>query len=454
MSLSSLLSIAQSALQVHQREVDVAGHNIANASTEGYTRQRLNVSAATPLMHPQGSLGRGVQITGIERPRDDFLDNAFRRESGTLAQFATLRDALGEVENAFGEPSEFALAAQLDAFFSSWSDLANNPLSSAVRAVVQSEGRQLTDFMNGLAGRIDAVRSQTVEQMRAGIGDVNLFLGQIADVNRQIAAAGNGGTNAPDLLDKRDSILDQLGEYLPITVVKDRDGSIRVIGGDSLLVDGGATRPLEIMSSPSGDVTIRVSGGPQLDLSSGKFAAQADLINNAIPRVVSQLDGLAATLVEQVNTLHSSGYTVTGEPVGDFFNRSNVTAATISLAAEVAASADAIAAGTGSGPGDASIALNIAALRETRLPSLDNQSIAEYYATLVGGLGSEVREADGMATAQDALVANVQARRQSVSGVSIDEEMVNLILHQQAYAAAARLVTVADEMIQEVLRMV
>ena len=318
MSLSSLLSIARSALLVHQRAADVAGHNIANASTEGYTRQKLNTAAATPLMHLQGALGRGVEITGIERPRDEFLDNSFRRESGNLAQFTTLRDALSEVENAFGEPSEFALAAQLDSFFSSWSDLANNPLSSAVRAVVQSEGRQLTDFMNGLAGRIDAVRSQTLEQLRAGAGDLNLFLGQLADLNRQIAAAGSGGTNAPDLLDKRDGIIDQLSEYLPITVVENHDGSIRVIGGDSLLVDGTSIRPLDVTSSPSGDVAVRVSGGPQLDLSSGKFAAQIDLINNAIPRVVSQLDGLAAALVEQVNTLHSSGYTVTGAPVGDY----------------------------------------------------------------------------------------------------------------------------------------
>lgn len=454
MSLSSLLGIARSALQMHQRAIDVAGHNIANASTEGYNRQRLNVTTATPLMHPQGFLGRGVEVSGIERPRDEFLDTSFRRENGALAQFATLRDALGEIENAFGEPSEFALAAQLDAFFSAWSDLANNPLSSAVRSVVQSEGRQLTEFMNGLAGRIDAVQSQTLEQLRADIGDVNSSLKQIADLNRQIAAAGNGGTNAPDLLDKRDGLLDRLSEYLPITVVENNDGSIRVIGCDSLLVDGGATRPLEIASSTSGAVSVKVSDGPSLDLTAGKFAAHVDLINNVIPRVASELDGLAAALVEQVNTLHSSGYSVSGEPAGDFFGRWNVTAATISLATDVAASPDAIAAGTGSGPGDASIALNIAALREARLPSLGNRSIAEYYATMVTGVGSEVREADGFATAQDVLVANIQACRQSVSGVSIDEEMVNLIMHQQAYTAAARLVTVADEMLQEVLRMV
>ena len=241
---------------------------------------------------------------------------------------------------------------------------------------------------------------------------------------------------------------------MPISVVKNHDGSVRVIGGDSLLVDIGAARTLDISSSPSGAVTIRVSDGPELDLSGGRFAAQVDLVNNVVPRVMSELDGLAAALVEQVNTLHSSGYTVAGAPVGDFFDSTRVTAATISLSADVLASAENIAAGTGSGPGDASIALNIAALRETRPPSLGNQSIAEFYAALVSGLGSEVREADGMAVAQDALVANVGARRQSASGVSIDEEMVNLIMHQQAYAAAARLVTVADEMLQDVLQMV
>lgn len=454
MSLSSLLSIARTALLTHQRAVDVTGHNIANASTKGYTRQRLNLVAATPLHHPQGFIGRGVEIAGIERPRNAFLDSTFRQENGALAQFGTLRDALGEIEATLGEPSAFGLAASLDAFWSSWGDLANTPLSGALRAVVRGEADQLATQFQALSGRLDQVRSQELEKLRGEAAEVNRLLVQVADLNRQIVAAGGSGNNAPDLLDARDRILDELSQYVQINTVANGDGSIRVFGGDALLVDRAMFESIDVASDPYGLVNVEVVGGEQLKVTSGRFAAHLDLMNTAVPRIRGRLDDLAQALVEQVNTLHRSGATLAGVPAGDFFDPTKVTAATISLAAGVRLSSDAIAAGSGSGPGDGSVALGIAALRDARISGLGNSTMAEYYATIVSDVGQDVRAAEGFLTAQDVLVSNIDTQRQSESGVSLDEEMVNLILNQQAFAAAARLVTVADEMIQEVLRMV
>lgn len=453
MSLSSLLSIARSALSAQQRAVDVAGHNIANASTEGYTRQRLRLIPATPLRNAKGFLGRGVRVDGIERSRSRFLDATVRRESAALAQFSTLRQSLAEVEDVLGEPSDFGLAASMDAFWSAWGDLANNPLNGAVRAVVRSQGRQLTDQFNRMANRLDAIRGQTFESLRSDIDDVNRMTVRLAALNRQIVASGGAGANAPDLLDVRDLLLDKLSELLPIQVVQNEDGSVRVFGGEILLVDGMLIRPLAVTTTPSGAVAIATELST-VKAASGRVAAHLDLLNSAISTVSGQLDSLAAAIVSEVNTLHNGGATLAGAPAGDFFSATGVTAASITLAVQIDQSPDNIAAGTGSGPGDGSVALNMAALRDVRVSSLGDLTIGDFYTSVVATLGQEVREAEGFASAQDALVANAKVRRSSMSDVSIDEEMISIIMHQQAFAAAARLVSVADEMIQEVLRMV
>lgn len=453
MSLSSLLSIARSALSAHQRAVNVAGHNIANASTEGYTRQRLRLVPATPLRNPQGFLGRGVRIDGIERSRSQFLDATVRRESGALAQFSTLSQSLVEIEDVLGEPSDFGLAASMDAFWSAWGDLASNPLNGAARAVVRSQGRQLTDQFNRMANRLDAIRGQTFESLRFDIEDVNRMAVRIADLNRQIVGSGGAGANAPDLLDQRDLVLDRLAELLPVQVVVNKDGSVRVFGGDALLVDGMLVRSLAVTTTSSGAVAIGTDSST-LKAGSGRLAAHLDVLNSAISNVQGQLDALAAVVVSEVNTLHNGGATLAGAPAGDFFSATGVTAASITLATQIELSRDNIAAGTGSGPGDGSVALNMAALRSVTLASLGSLTMGDFYTSVVAELGQEVREAEGFARAQDALVANAKSRRSSMSDVSIDEEMVSIIMHQQAFAAAARLISVADEMIQEILRMV
>ncbi len=455
MSLSSILSIARSALFSHQRAMDVTGHNIANASTEGYTRQRARIIAAVPQRFPEGFIGRGVRFVGIDRSRDQFLDSTFRREAGSLAQFSMLNGTLAEIEGVFGEPSEFGLAATLDAFWASWGDLANNPLSGAVRAVVRSQGRQLANQFNAMATRLDDIRAQTFERLRGDVEEVNQLITQIADLNLQIVAGGGDGRNAPDLSDQRDVMLDRLSELVQLQVVRNGDGSIRITGGDVMLVDRASIHTLTVTTSASGDISIGADGGTvTVDVMSGRLAAHVDLLANGLPGIRTQLDNIAAAVVSEVNTLHSGGVTLSGVPAGDFFLATSLTASSITLATAIEQSGNNIGAGTGSGPGDGSVALNIAALRDAAVPTLGNLTIGGYYTSVVASLGQDVRSAGEFAVARQVLVANIETRRASVNEVSIDEEMVNLIIHQTAFAAATRLVTAADEMMQDLLRMV
>lgn len=452
MALSNLLGIARSAIFTHQRAVDVTGHNIANAATEGYTRQRASIKAETPARMPWGFVGRGVRVESIERSRNEFLDNAFRSENSALGKFSTLKDMLSEIEMIFGEPSDNGLDASLDAFWDAWSDLANAPISTPARTVVQMQGRQVARQFNLIADRITDTRSSVVEQLSADVGDVNALATQLGELNQQIASSAKG---VADLADERDRLLDQLSELAPVSVAENSDGSVRVFAGDTMLVDGVATHPLTVRVSGDGSITLAAEGRSiPVTLTDGRVAAYLDLLDTGIPEVRQQLDDLAEAVVSSVNSLHRSGATLDAGPAGDFFNPNGTTAISMALATDVDASVESIAAGSGSGPGDGSVALSIADLRNTGISSLGGATPSEYYTALISELGQDVRSSRMFAEAQETLVSNFDGRRKSESGVSIDEEMVNLISHQTAYAAATRLITVADEMMQDVLQMV
>lgn len=222
-----------------------------------------------------------------------------------------------------------------------------------------------------------------------------------------------------------------------------------------MLVDRASIHTLTVTTSASGDISIGADGGTvTVDVMSGRLAAHVDLLANGLPGIRTQLDNIAAAVVSEVNTLHSGGVTLSAVPAGDFFLATSLTASSITLATAIEQSGNNIGAGTGSGPGDGSVALNIAALRDAAVPTLGNLTIGGYYTSVVASLGQDVRSAGEFAVARQVLVANIETRRASVNEVSIDEEMVNLIIHQTAFAAATRLVTAADEMMQDLLRMV
>ncbi|HXE56787.1 MAG TPA: flagellar basal body rod C-terminal domain-containing protein, partial [Gemmatimonadales bacterium] len=217
---------------------------------------------------------------------------------------------------------------------------------------------------------------------------------------------------------------------------------------------------LAVWRAADGSFAFGLAGSDHaLGTASGRLRALADLATTTLPRIQAGLDRLAAAVVTEVNAIHRQGITAAGATGTDFFDPAGVTAGSMAVAAPIRQSLGAIATGRpGAGntylPGDGSIALELARLGTAPLASLGGQALGAAYAGLIGELAVVSRDADQRAASQEVLVAAATAQRASVSGVSLDEEMVNLMLHQQAYAAAAKLVTVADEMVQDLLRMV
>ncbi len=454
MSLSSLLSIARSALLTHQLAQDVAGHNIANATTEGYTRQRLRLAAAVPLATPIGQVGRGVTATGIERARDQFLDDRFREESGLSGQYGTLKDLLGQVEGVFPEPSDSGLGSTIDDFLSAWSNVANAPTDQTARSLLQQSATALAQSFQDRDNRLSEITNQAGDRLRDMVSTINGLGRQIADLNTRILA-GNSGLGTPDLADQRDHLIDQLSQLVAVRVVPHADGTVGVVAGDVLLVDHSTTTALEIKQLSAGGLGVGVVGSSAaFNMGAGQFKAIADLTQKTLPDIQRQLDGLAKAIVTEVNALHRSGTGLNGAKNVDFFDPTGLTARTMALSSAVTLSTDNIAAGTSGGAGDGSLALRIGQLRTTGVASYGGQTLAQGYTTMVSAIGVQTRDATQRAAAQDTLVEQIRSQRASVTDVSIDEELTSMITNQHAFTAASRLVTVADQMIQDVIAMV
>jgi flagellar hook-associated protein 1 len=453
MSLSSFLSIARSALLAQQRAMDVTGHNVANAQTPGYSRQRLTTTAAEPLWSAWGTIGRGVSTGSITRVRDVLLDSNYRRESGSLGTATTLNSFLSQVEGALGEPSETGVAAALDDLFKGFGDLANDPANGATRDIVRQSATRLTQLLHSLDARIVQAQSDAVERLRADVDQVNSLAGRIAALNAQILAAGGPDHAAPDLQDQRDVMVDELSGLVGVRVVTHEDGTVGVIAGDTLLVDAGMAQTLVVRQTGSGYGVGLASTTGVIDPQSGSLKALTDLASSVLPGLRGQLDTFVASLVGEVNAVHRTGFTLAGVDGVDFFDATKLTAGSLSLSTEVQASSDAIAASATGAAGDGGIALLLAGLGTRAVGALGGRTLREFYTQVAQAVGSGVSNSLVDAETAQTLVDSADAQRTSVSGVSLDEEMVALIAQQQAYGAAARLVNVADEMMQQLLQM-
>jgi flagellar hook-associated protein 1 FlgK len=454
MSLASLLSIARSALLAQQRAMSVTAHNVANAQTPGYSRQRLVLAAADPQITAMGLVGRGVTEVSIQRVRDVFFDARYRSESGLLGDSATMGDFLGQIESAVNEPSADGLAASLDGLFGSFANLANSPSSSTSRTLVQQAGRRFVQQLRQLDATVHQVADGALTKMREQVGQANDLARRIGELNQQILSSGGPSGNAPDLQDQRDLLVDQLSNLVGVRVLQRDDGTISLAAGDTILVDGVNVQTLAVQSLAGGGFGLTTAGGGTVDPKSGSLRSLIELTTTTLPGIQQRLDTMAQALVTTVNAIHRSGTTLTGATGTDFFDPAGLTAQSIALAPAVVASGDAIAAGGTGAPGDGSIAQQLAGLATAGAAALGGRSFRDFYIDLAGAIGADVSAASQDADAHQAMVDQADTLRASVSGVSVDEEMVALIGQQQAYSAAARIVKVADDMMQSVLNMI
>jgi flagellar hook-associated protein 1 len=484
-TFGSLLSIARNAISAHQIAIQTVSHNIANAETAGYSRQRAELTTNRPQQFDFGSVGTGVGVNEIVRLRDQLLDATYRRGAGNAEAYSMRTDLLGEIEQVMGEPSNTGLANTLDQFWNAWSDLSNNPGNAAAQSVVRQRGAQVAYTLNTYAVQIDDQANRTRGRLSGSVDEVNLLTRQIAELNGQITTSEVSGQQAPDLRDARDLIADKLSKIAGVRVEQQSDGTMGIYIGSMMLVDANNARPLEVRAGTTLSLGLKGDPDPLVGVT-GTLGAMLDVVNVDIPAVRQRLDEFARALVNGTNEYHASGWTAAGDALGNsnwvpangptgsrvnFFDAGFTGAGTIRLSAEVLADATVIASGdVQNAPGNNTIGLALAALRDdtgmaalqtrmganfaTQIGFATGMSYGDHYAETVTDLGVEVANASGQFNVFNVLTQQADNRRSSVSGVSLDEELTLLMRHQQAYVAATRLVSVADEMSQSILAMI
>jgi flagellar hook-associated protein 1 len=462
--LFGLLSIGAGALLSQQSAMNVTGNNIANVNTPGYSRQRLNMQTTLPLETAAGPIGLGVQTTTVERVYDRFLGVQVNKENASLGRWEAQKAMLDQVEAVFDESDGYGLNQALSDFWSSWQDLSMNPSGTIERSVVAADSQTLADTIRQKYADLGQSQANIDAAVASGVEDINRLTAEISDLNLKIASIEVGGTaNANDYRDSRDLALKQLSEIIGSNSYEDADGRVVVsVGSGRVLVESGNTYALTTATNADGhtDIVWADSTGAPVnitgEISSGKMAGWLQTRDTKIAGYMNNLDDLADTLSTAVNTLHTAGFDRNGDAGIDFFEGSG--AAQMAVNQAILADPNLIAAASAAAavPGDASNAVAIADLRTalTMGGPPPTSTFDDAVNALVGQVGHDVQAANTFQSHQADMVAYLDNYRESVSGVNLDEEMVNLVKYQAAYNAAAKMITVGDDMLTSLMNMI
>lgn len=452
--LFQALEVGKRALLTHQISLQTIGHNIANVNTPGYTRQRVNISTAFPEQSTLGNIGRGVDVDNIRHIRDLFLGKQYRDDNKALGQWTYREKVLTQVESQFGEPNDNKLSDLLNSFWDEWSNLSTTNNESSRLTLLQQTNLLVNGFHEA-ADQLTELRAAIDNDLVAMTEEVNRYAAEIARINQQIKEVEVGGDMANDLRDSRDVLIDELSNIVDINTVEKNHGEVIVFIGAMALVDG----PDAIRLTTE---TRNVDGNKQSQL---KWAATGQTIKNidgqiaglltardeTIPDYMAELDKLAAAVIDHVNSIHSTGHGLDGTTGNNFFSTRFKTAANIEINSDITREPLKIAAGLTAEEGDNRIALQISELRETGVLNNGTTSINEYYNSIVGKLAVQAREARSFTDNYSTLLNQTENARQSVQGVSLDEEMTNMVKYQHAYDAAARVITAMDQALDTVI---
>jgi flagellar hook-associated protein 1 FlgK len=429
MSIPTLqgLQTALSGLMAEQEAIDTTGQNITNANTEGYSRQTavlqandpLRIAALSPTNGEGAQLGTGVSVATITRIRNTYLDAQYRTQNAGLGAASTQANELQQAQSAFDEPSSAGIATQLSAFWSAWGELADapaGPTSEAAKVAVVSAGTQLAETLHAVSAQLQTIEAQAAQQyttIAGPSGEVQSDASQIAQLNEQIKLSLQAKQQPNNLEDRRDLLLDKLSELGDVTVTKEANGTDTVSFG-------GAAKPLVEGSQVNWPQALTTTAG-------GKLGALLELAGptGAIAKFQEALNGVAKTLADSVNEKN---------PGTPFFT--GTTAATIAVAVKPSE----VSAGAAGGN---EIALAVAGLR--------GGAAEQGYAALIAQVGSDVKTAESNQANSQAVVTAIAGQRESVSGVSLDEEMTSLITFQRGYEASARALTSMDEMLDTLI---
>lgn len=461
MSISSILDIAKSGIFASQFSIQTTSHNIANVNTEGYARQAVVLSEAIPATTAQGFLGQGVRADMIITYYDKYLEKSIAAKNGSLLEQEGYSTYLERIETILNEDNT-KLASYITEFFNAWQELATDPTSTTIRATLVSKGQNLTRSIRNIYSELKGLQFEVDRNVQKEVEDINTTLSSIADLNKRVSEATITGTTTGDYSSERANLLKRLSGGLGVISLEDEFGRITVMtDGGKVLVEGDNAWAVDVIKDEAtglNRIVWKDQAGNSSDITesitTGKLKALLDIRDNYIVDFIDQINGLAEAIIKDVNEIHATGYNLNNTTGINFFKDiASDYAMAIDVSDEVIRDANNIAATSSPDrPSDNDIALAIAGLGEKTLTiNGSSTTFVSYVSSIQSKIGEMAGNASNLYEYEQNTMNIMEKQRDSISGVSLDEEMSDLIKFQYAYQAAARLIVVADELFKSIL---
>jgi len=470
LGLFGTLGLAARSLQTQQLGLEVTGQNLANVNNPAYARQRLTITTSPTIPTPLGPQGTGAEGAAIQQIRSSLIDGQIQAETSVGSYWDTMQQDLQSVQANLGEQintqatgadgttstsSQQGISQSLSDLFNAFQSLSTDPSSMAERQVLLQKAQTLASQFNQVSQQLGSLSGDLDQSLQDGVTSANQLLSDIAGLNSQITTtelSTNGTAN--DLRDLRQQKIEELSKLAKVDTVEQNDGTVDVsISGAQLVSGVNVLDSLETYTTSGGQLMVRTqTGGTALTLNSGSMQGTIDARDGALATLSNNLDTIASQIITSVNAIHYDGYGLTGTTHADFFTGSD--AKTIAVNTSLTDDPRLIqASGTDGAVGDNQVALALAQLADQPIAALGNQTISQAYNQSVSTLGQSLASANTQVADQQVIQNMLQQQRDSISGVSMDEEMTNMLTFQRAYQASAELISTIDAMLNTLISM-
>lgn len=464
--ISSMMDTGKRSMMNSQTALQTVSHNIANKSTEGFSRQRVEIMSNPPIGEGKVRIGMGARAGVVTRTNNSWLEKQIQREGTNMGYADAKAESLGRVEQVYNEQTNKGLNQYMTAFFNSFRELSNNPESLATRTMVREAGEAMTKQFGQVVNQLNDIQNDVDGQLRTLTEEANQIAKEIAQLNEKVQIVEAQGAPANDERDRRDLLLKKLGEKIDITWAEGSDGHVSVTAGrTAVLVSGTSSSELRAAREEGGGrVKIFYSSSDKAtpvnitdQIKGGRIGGALEVRDQVVGGLLSSIDEMAYSMATEVNKAHIEGFDRSGQNGVLFFEMPDTVkgaAATLTMNRTIYNDVGRIAAAVRQdAPGDATIANVISSLQSRQVMQDGTSTFDDFYNSQVGQIGTVTQRAIKGQEAQKDIVNQLSNIRESVSGVSLDEETTKLIEFQKSYDASARLIRVADELFDTILNL-
>ncbi len=453
------LEIGYRALQTNQKALEVTSHNLANSGNKSYSRQVATISATEPFAYPAlnrgaaaGQTGTGVSLEAIIRVRDTLIDDQIRDENSSLGYWEGRQGLLEEIETIMNEPSDNGIREAVDQFWVALEELSTHPQEQSTRSAVRQQAISLADHVNHNYQQVQELRFNANDRIKTIISEINSYASRISQLNDQIGKVTVVGDHPNDLLDKRDELVEELSKLVNISTFMDDLGRMTINIGGKALVDGDIAAT--ILAEPNNDDYGMVElywedTEDPVVLKGGTIKGVLDIRDQDLVQLMTEFDVFAETIITEINTIHQNGFGLDGSTGLNFF--SGTGAHDIDISDDIVNDLNKIAASATGAPGNGEIALEMANIKHRKILLESSATMGEYIGGQISRIGVETTLATTKTDNQSLLLKHLETRKESVSGVSIDEEITSMMKYQHGYNAAAKIITTIDEMLEVII---